>query len=288
MSKQNGFLQLRRGVWEHVRDGRMSVTEVLAFIYICCEADTRTGIWKGCAKSLSGELGIPERTARDVLEKMEHGDYIRRFAVPGSHVCYPILIHKFLITDGKHNGEQLNAIESKSPADLAYFSREQSVEDSVEHGVEDSAAQKRIENREERKRKNLAAEPAPLAADPRYKQFIDFAHQAFEGKHNQKPTWGDKDFTNLSKLLKRRRDLTLQEMTRRWGNFLASTEWFTAKQGDSLAYFATHFDAFIDGPILEKNYGRGTNAANRRDHQTAAVSATPGKYRKVPVHQVQN
>jgi len=53
--RRQSFLQLRLGVWEHVRDRRMSVTEALAFIYICCEADTRTGIWKGSAKSLSGE-----------------------------------------------------------------------------------------------------------------------------------------------------------------------------------------------------------------------------------------
>ncbi len=161
MSKSNGFLQLRRGVWEHVRDGRMSVTEALAFIYICCEADTRTGIWKGSAKSLSGELGIPERTARDVLEKMEHGDYIRRFAVPGRHSCYPILVHKFEITQGEHDGEQLNALESKSPAELSYFLREQSVERNGEHGVEHGAAQRRIENREKRQEKKKEAPAAP-------------------------------------------------------------------------------------------------------------------------------
>jgi hypothetical protein len=155
MSKENGFLPLRRGLWEHVRDGRMSITEALAFIYICSQADTRTGIWKGCSKSLSGELGIPERTARDVLEKMEHGDYIRRFAVPGRHICYPILIHKFLITQGEHNGEHLNAKESTTPADLRYISREQGVEQGVEHG----AAQRRSEKREERKAKPCFALP---------------------------------------------------------------------------------------------------------------------------------
>jgi hypothetical protein len=142
MSKENGFVPLRRGLWEHVRDGRMTITEAVAFIYICSQADTRTGVWKGCAKSLSGELGIPERTARDVLEKMEHGDYIRRFAVPGLHSCYPILVHKFPITQGEHNGEQLNALESQSPVDLRYFSREQS----VEHG----ASQKRQEKKDKR------------------------------------------------------------------------------------------------------------------------------------------
>lgn len=156
MSKENGFLKLRRGLWEHVRDGRMSITAALAFIYICSQADTRTGIWKGSAKSVSGELGIPERTARDVLEKLEHGDYIRRFALPGRHSCYPILVHKFLITDGEHNGEHLNALASTSPVDLTYFPRQQN----GEHGVEHGAAQKRTEKREQRKEKKEGA-PAP-------------------------------------------------------------------------------------------------------------------------------
>jgi hypothetical protein len=146
MSKEKGFVPLRRGIWEHVRDGRMSHLEALAFIYICSQADTRTGIWNGSAGALAGELGIPARTARDVLEKMEHGDYIRRFAVPGKHVCYPILVHKFQITQGEHNGEQLNALESKSPAELSYLPREHGVEQVVEHG----AVQRRSENRVKR------------------------------------------------------------------------------------------------------------------------------------------
>jgi hypothetical protein len=139
----------------------MSATETLAFIYICSEADTRTGIWKGSANSLSGELGLTERTARDVLERLEHGGYIRRFAVPGRHSCYPILVHKFLITDGEHNGEQLNAMDSKSPTELAYYSRGQSVEDSVQHSVEHGAAQKRTKNRNKRGEKKKEAQAAP-------------------------------------------------------------------------------------------------------------------------------
>ncbi len=147
MSKENGFAPIRRGLWEHVRDGRMSHLEALAFVYICSQADTRTGIWKGCAKSLAGELGMKERTARDVLEKMEHGDYIRRFAIPGLHSCYPMLVHKFPITQGEHNGEQ-----------------------SVKHGVERSAAQRRIENREKRqetrdKRRKQIIRKAMMLAD---------------------------------------------------------------------------------------------------------------------------
>ena len=146
----------------------MSITEALAFVYICSQADTRTGIWKGCAKSLAGELGIKERTARDVLEKMEHGDYVRRFAVPGLHSCYPILVHKFPITQGEHNGEQLDALNSIDADSLMYLpekTREQNGERSVEHGVKHGAAQRRIENREKRREKtrgeNRAARRSP-------------------------------------------------------------------------------------------------------------------------------
>jgi len=64
LSKENGFVPLRRGLWEHVRDGRMSLTEAATFIYICSQADTRNGIWNGSAGALAGELGIPlERRA---------------------------------------------------------------------------------------------------------------------------------------------------------------------------------------------------------------------------------
>jgi hypothetical protein len=100
MSKQNGFVPIRRGLWEHLRDGRMSPLASLAFIYICSQADTRTGLWKGSAGALVGELGLLPRTARDVLERLEHGDYIRRFLRPGERFCYPILVHKFPLTQG--------------------------------------------------------------------------------------------------------------------------------------------------------------------------------------------
>jgi len=265
VSKANGFLQIRRGLWEHVRDGRMSITRALAFIYICSEADTRTGIWKGSAKSLSGELGIPERTARDTLEKMEHGDYIRRFAVPGRHSCYPILVHKFLITNGEHNGEQLNAIDSKSPIDLAYFPREQSVEEGVQHGVEHGAAQKRKRiKKENEKKKHGAAKPAP-PADPRFQPFLEFAFGAFEQKHSQKPTWAGKDFKALSAMLASNNSLDGEQLERRFRN---STEAFIKKQGDSLAYFCNHTDSFLTGPILERIKSNGNQSGKASTVET--------------------
>ena len=272
MSKENGFLQLRRGLWEHIRDGRMSITVGLAFVYICSQADTRNGIWKGCAKSLSGELGIPERTARDVLEKMERGDYIRRFAVPGCHSCYPILVHKFLITDGEHSGEQLNAIESKSPADLAYFCREQSVEDGVQRGVEHSAAQRRSKNKE-RREDNKPPRQKTAPGDLRFQPFSQFAYESFTVKHGRKPLWLGKDRNGLKNLLKSQNAeaLPFERLQTLWRNYLDSTEAFTVKQGDSLAYFCSNIDKFSDGPILAVQ-GRGTFNGKLGSNEAVAIT----------------
>jgi len=255
VSKLTGFLQLRRGVFEHVRDGRLSHRDAVAFIYIVAQADTRTGVWKGSANALAGEMGMSPRTARGVLERLSARGYLKRFPVPGKHSCYPILVHKFLITDGQHKGEQLNAIESTSYLDLAYFSSGRN----GEHHVERGAAQKRIENREQRRNKNHAAKTAP-PADPRFQPFFQFAHESFALKHRRKPLWQGKDRNGLKNLLRSQgaAALPLERLQSVWRNFLDSTEAFTVKQGDSLAYFCSNIDKFSDGPILAAP-GKGIN-----------------------------
>ncbi len=164
MSKENGFVPIRRGLWEHLRDGRMSPFEALAFVYICSQADTRSGIWKGSAGALVTELGFNSRTARDLLERMEHGGYIRRFVSQGMRHCYPILIHKFPITQGEHNGEVLDALSSTKQdgcLELRYISCEVHGEvDGEVHG-EVHASQRRSKNEEKRMEKKKEAPAAP-------------------------------------------------------------------------------------------------------------------------------
>jgi hypothetical protein len=155
--KETGFAQIRRGIWEHVRDGRMSLSDYAVYSYIISQADTRTGIWQGSAGALAGELCVSPRLARRFLERLSKGDYIKRFPVPGKHACYPILVHKFLLTNGEHKGEQLNALSSASPVDLRYFPSEQVGEQMGEH----VSSQKRSENREERKTPHPASAAAP-------------------------------------------------------------------------------------------------------------------------------
>jgi hypothetical protein len=250
--KETGFAQIRRGIWEHVRDGRMSLSDYAVYSYIISQADTRTGMWQGSAGALAGELCVSPRLARRFLERLSKGDYIKRFPTPGKHVCYPILIHKFLLTNGEHKGEQLNALSSTSPVDLRYFPGEQMGEQMGEH----VSSQKKLETRDLRKKP--AAKPAP-PADSRFQPFLDFAFGAFEAKHGQKPSWTGKDYKALSQLLAGNKGLGADELQRRFTNYLSSTEPFTQKQGDSLAYFCAHVDSFLAGPILEKHSAGGSN-----------------------------
>jgi hypothetical protein len=159
MTLANGFMPLRRGVFEHVRDGRMCPTDFTCFAY----------------------MSMSPRTSRSVIERLEKRGYIKRFPVPGRHACYPILVHKYQVTTGEHFGEQLNALDATSPTDLRYFPREHDGEEDARHDDEQVATQKRIKNKERRIKKNLAAKTAPLG-DPRFKPFYDFAHEAFRAK----------------------------------------------------------------------------------------------------------
>lgn len=104
------------------------------------------------------------------------------------------------------------------------------------------------------KKEKPAAKPT-RPADPRYQPFVDFAHRTFEAKYGAKPSWQGKDWKGLQNLLASNKSLGSEELQARWQNYLASTEAFTVKQGGSLAYFCTHADSFITGPILAQKGG---------------------------------
>jgi hypothetical protein len=174
MSKENGFLQLRRGIWEHVRNGRMNVNMLAVYVYILSEADTRTGIWNGCAQSIRGVLHLPLSTVKYALSKMD-GIYIRRFMVPGRRFCYPILCHKFVLTNGPDVGRMLDALNSKSEKALAFFPEPISPDIQPEHS-EDVGRQKRSKNREERKSQKIES-TAPASQAPTSHPFFEIWNQ---------------------------------------------------------------------------------------------------------------
>jgi hypothetical protein len=253
VSKENGFLQLRRGIWNHVRDGSLTAVAALAYIFMLSEADTRSGIWKGSAQCIATALRIPKSTAKYVLKCLD-GRYIRRFSAPGRHSCYPILLHRFVITQGQHVGLMLDAINSGNEKELEFFEREEFPASSPEL-VQQVGPQRRIENREERKKQ--AGKPP---ADPRFGPFLELAKASFETKHGHPPTWDcfGKDGKELTAFLRRAPHVTFEVWQTHISSFFDSTEPFTVKQGGSLSYFVRRFDTFADGPI-SATLQKGTN-----------------------------
>jgi hypothetical protein len=278
MSNFGGYLQLRRAIFEHVRNGRLSHMECLAYVYIASQADTRSGVWCGSSGALAGEICYPERLARCILESLSRKHYIKRFPTPGRHFCYPILVNKYLVTDGEHAGQRLNAIASQSWSQLVFEKIgsfcEQNVKLNVEQNVKQTAPQNRIKNRELRIKTPRAAKPA-APADPRFQSFVDFAYASYSGKHGQKPHWGARDFKSLKALLGQGQNLTSAELERRWTHYSGSTEPFTTKQGDSLSYFCAKFDSFIDGPILGSTGGKtdGKAVSGHQERQKRTLEA---------------
>lgn len=150
-----GFLQLRRGLIEHLDQGRIGLTEFALCVLIYCLADPETGIWWGSSGLLALLSSIQPRTARDDIEKLETKGYLKRFPTPGSHSKYPILVHKYECSDGAMKGRRLNSTETSDWRNPVY--------ELCEDGVKDGAALK-----EENKNKNTAGARVPLAYDSEF------------------------------------------------------------------------------------------------------------------------
>lgn len=259
MTKANGFLQLRRGLWEHLRDGRMSHMDALAFIYIVSQADTRTGVWNGSASSLAGEIVVSPRNARRLLERLSAAGYLKRFSVPGKHICYPILVHKYPISDGEHKGEHLDAANSTSPT-LLQYKRAKTGEQECEHKGEQKASQKILDTRDKRQRP--AAKTAP-PADPRHKEAFDSCFEAYRVRFGVVPTWAGREAKTLQGFLREHSSIPAEEIARRYRNLLDSTDRWHGEKHGSLAHLLSNFDVFADGPILAAPQKGGSDGKPR-------------------------
>ena len=71
-----GYVQLRRGILEHLQDGRMTSDEFAAFTVVLLKADHKTGVWRGAGKALARLLGWCERKGRLVLASLAAKGYL--------------------------------------------------------------------------------------------------------------------------------------------------------------------------------------------------------------------
>jgi hypothetical protein len=71
-----GYVQLRRGILEHLEDGRMTSDEFAAFTVVVLKADHKTGVWRGTGKALARLLQWCERKGRLVLVSLAAKGYL--------------------------------------------------------------------------------------------------------------------------------------------------------------------------------------------------------------------
>lgn len=134
----SGFIQLRRGLSEHVRDGRLSFFEAALYVFILMDTNPATGLCYGSAGLFAAVYGVSSRTCRDALEKLESKGYLKRFPTRGKHGSYPILLNKFVCSIGAMKGLYVNSDKSKSCKEIVYLKRDEGVIDNVNDGVDDN------------------------------------------------------------------------------------------------------------------------------------------------------
>lgn len=243
------YIPIRPGIEEHLIRGTISFFEFGIYVTVHMQANYSTGLWQGSAPRLlaTAPRGANLRQIQRALEHLEGLGYLKSFRPNGARGNTAYLIDKFTVRSGARSGYRLNANLSISWKQAVY---ELVTEDDAEP-VAESAPYQEVRSKERRERQKPAAKPAP-PADPRFQVFFALAYESFAVKHNRKPLWLGKDRTGLKALLKSQgaASLPLERLRANWQNFLDSTEAFTAKQGDSLAYFCSNLDKFSDGPIL--------------------------------------
>jgi len=119
----DGYIQLRRGLTEHLRAGRLNLFELGVYAHLLFCADFRTGIQLNSAIHIYYSTGQqdPIRNIQRALECLEKAEYIKRFIVKGKKGDYPILIHRYEVTDGALKGQRLDALSTTTPSELVYF-----------------------------------------------------------------------------------------------------------------------------------------------------------------------
>jgi hypothetical protein len=130
-----GFIQIRRGLQEHLLDGRISLLELAVFTVILFQVDFKTGIWSGSAPRIvaAAPRGATLRGVQRVISRLAKIGFLKVFHQHGRRGNYKVLIHKYEPQSGALMGRRLNALISGCWWNPVYEScAETDTEDSAE------------------------------------------------------------------------------------------------------------------------------------------------------------
>ena len=246
MGERAGYVQLRRGLLDHLREGVITVTEYAVFTILLADADPKSGICKTSAGLLSALYGMAPRTSRDALEKLASKGYIKRFPRQGKHGSYPILVNKFICSDGAMKGKRLNALGSLTWEFPIYEECYERVNDDVNEDVNERAAiVPQMENREKRieKKKPSRAKQAS-AVDSRFSEFREDFESYFRHCAKAEAPWEAKESTYLSRWLKANPKITRPE----WRRILQNRGRSPVAHGEPLSVWIGRSLNWMQGP----------------------------------------
>lgn len=250
----NGYIPKRRGVLEHLQDGRLTLLEYAAYDAMILLADKSSGMWWGSAKALAAICGagdLTERQARHLLESLGQKGYIRRFATAGKRGNYPILVNKFEVTFGARKGMRLNAERTSDWRNPVYESCQ--VQGEVQGEV-------RAPIREgERDREKNYRPAKERQADPRFQKVIEHYYSLMRAKGIE-PTFDKSDGQQLATWLKRNPSRTIEDILRTLENAFESTDPFPLRHGFRLREFVAHEAKYQRGPLHRQSDAQETAA----------------------------
>jgi hypothetical protein len=239
---------IRSGVLDHLIRGKIGYVDLGVYVTVHLQADFSTGIcWTSAPRLLgSAPRGATLRDLQRSLQTLRESLFLRSFHVDGQRGNYALLIHKYDVKLGALRGKRLNAWKSSSWEHPIYEVCAESVAEAAPYQYPES---------KKKKKQNPAASPP----DVRFTPVFDHAYQTFREKFGNPPSWNGKHHRALKDLLVGNTSLSIEEICRRWDNFLGSGESFTTKQGGSLHFFCGRIDCYIQGPLFDSVRGKTTH-----------------------------
>lgn len=121
MASYQGYVKHRRGILEHVEDGRLSVLDYAFHELLVQVADPSSGIARTSAAHLARQFRIHRKLAQKHLIRLERKGYIKRFRKPRSHATQIVLIHRFECVSSPHKGLILDAVNTTNWREPVYL-----------------------------------------------------------------------------------------------------------------------------------------------------------------------
>jgi hypothetical protein len=261
--RSNGFVQLRRGLQEHITNGSMSVGQLGIYCLILWNADPSTGIWCGSAGVIAALSGESPRTCRHALDRLEKAEYIKRFFVQGSRLSYPILVHRFNCSDGAMKGKRLNALETKDYRHIVYEGSEPERSERGSEAVGESGSElagKYLDNkRTENKRQKTSRDKRE--PDSRHIPFREALATYWQHKNPIDPEmpWQGRDAKALSDLLSASPSLTLEQFR----DLLRNRAKSAVAHGDRIFLWIAKIHSYSE-PLNEFNKPEGAQNGHRK------------------------